>query len=81
MLKKKCSSPFNKPKMSSQGQGVEEIKLEILDKEDEILRLKNALDHFQELNLLSGEDRSKLAKLFEQGVIDENGECILNQDH
>ena len=48
------------------------------EKEQKIQQLTTQLDEFAEVCLENDENMRKLAKLFDAGIIDENGEPIQN---
>ena len=47
-------------------------------KDEKILVLEETIKEFKQANLQNQENLSKMAKLFDLGVIDENGEFIQN---
>ena len=54
--------------------GVEEIKEEMSLKDEAIEKLKKQLDQFDELNAENNKNSEILARLFERGIIDAEGE-------
>ena len=54
------------------------MELDLLFKDQKILALEERIKDFKEQNLKSEETMSKIAKLYELGIIDEEGE--LRQD-
>jgi hypothetical protein len=54
----------------------EEAKQAIFQKEGELDDLRNQLESYKESHLEGLENKEKLSKLFESGIIDRNGEPI-----
>ena len=58
----------------------EALTLELMEKDDKILTLEIRIKEFQEISKENEKNLSKLSKLYELGVIDENGEIIKNEN-